>query len=826
MIQDLKYALRQFAKSPGFTLVALLTLALGIGANTALFSVMDRLLYRPLPVPAPERLAILAVPQQDGSFDQAFNYPLFLDYQRENTVFENLCATSLESVGVGTSAGTERRQALVVSGNYFSMLHVVAALGRTFSPDEGIVIDDAPVAVISYGLWLAQFGGDPQVIGKKLLVDSHPFTVIGVAPREFTGTSRGQTPDLYVPFTMYGQLTDQRPGGEHPLNSRYFTWLHIIGRLKEGVSHEQASAAMTSLTQRIHGIMPNNTPENLSVIKGAQGDIGTVSEARKPLHLLLAISVLVLLVACANLANLQLARASGRAREFAVRMALGASRTRMWRSLLAESVLLSLAGGALGILVAVGINALLQKVQLPNEGAAMKGGYEAFALAGELNFRLLVFTGAVAVLTGVIFGLAPAWEASRTQPVNELKNGSGATEARRWRTFRGSLVVLQVAVSLVVLICAGLFSRSLRQLQQTDPGFEPSRVMLMSLDLGLNSASPLETATFYQQLLERTLTLPGVEVASLSLTTPLDGKTPRWSVDRIEGYESKPDEHPWAGANFVSPGYFKVFGIPLIMGRDFTPADTTSSPRVAIVDESFAQLYHRGEMSTGWHFYFPPENPGGKPEAVEVIGIVRSIRGESLDQSPQRIAYCPNTQVPWQGMTLAVRTGLAPASITKAIRDLVKSLDAHVPVFQVRTIEQQFSSSLGYQHLATALLNGFSALALLLVAVGLYGVLAYSVSLRTREIGVRLALGAKISDVLRLVLQQGLRLVVIGLFLGLLGAFAGTRLIRSQLYGISPLDPLVFGAITVLFVIVAVLAYWLPARRATKVDPLVALRTE
>ena len=827
MLSDLRHAFRQLVKSPGFTAIALLTLALGIGANSALFSIMDRLLYRPLPVPAPEQLAILAIPEPNGNYGQEFNYPLFLDYQRNTTAFENLCATSMESVGLGSAAGTERRQALVVSGNYFSMLHVDAALGRTFAPDEGVVIDDAPVVVISYPLWLTQFGADPQAIGRSILIDSHPFTVIGVAPREFTGTSRGQKPDLYIPFTMYGQLTDQRPGGEHPLNSRYFTWLHILGRLKEGVTHQQAETEMQTLTRHLHETTPDNTPEKLSVLPGAQGDVQSVSEARKPLFILLAISALVLLVACANLANLQLARASGRSREFAVRIALGASRTRLLRTLLAESVLLSLLGGVLGILVAMWLTTFLQNIPLPNQGFTLKGANEGFVFSGELSPRLLGFTSVVAIVTGVLFGLAPAWQASRTQPVSELKNGSGATEARGWRrTFRSSLVVIQVAVSLVVMICTGLFARNLRQLQHIDPGFEPSRVLLMSFDLGLNSASPAKTAAFYGELLERTRALPGMEAASLSLLTPLDGKSPGWSVNQIEDFLPEKDEHPWSHVNFVSSDYFKVLSIRMIAGRDFNVTDTATSQRVVIVDESFAQAYRGGKLGVGWHISLPNPRNEGKLDLVEVVGIVRSIRGRSLGEAPERIMYCPNTQQPWQAMTLAVRTGLESGSVTKAIRELVKSLDANIPVFQVRTIEQQFSSSLGYQRVTTALLNGFSVLALLLVALGLYGVLAYSVSLRTREIGVRLALGAQIPDVLRSVLQQGLRLVGFGFVLGLFGAFAGTRLIRSQLYGIDPLDPLVFGAVTVLFAIVALLACWLPARRATKVDPMIALRAE
>ena len=817
-LRDLRFAIRTLLKSPGFAAVALLTLALGIGANTALFSIMDRLLYRPLPVPAPERLAVLAGVSPDGRYlPSDFNYPLFGDYQRGNTVFENLSATAVISVGVGGPSGTERRQALLVSGNYFSMLHVDAALGRTFARNEGITIDDAPVVVLGHGLWQAQFGADPRVIGQSVTLNGHAFTVIGVAPREFAGTTRGQVPDLYVPITMYGQLTAQRPGGEHPLASRYYTWHNIVGRLKDAVTRDQAQAAMQSLTGRIHAVSPDNTPERLAVLPGAQGILDEVGDARRPLHLLLAISGLVLLIACANLANLQLARASGRAREFAVRVALGASRARLLRGLLAESVLLSLVGGAFGVLVAAWLNTLLQKFQLPNE---------PFELAGELSLRLLAFTAIVSVLTGVAFGLAPALQASRTQPVTDLKSGTSATETRGWRrSFRRSLVVAQIALSLVVLVCAGLFSRSLGKLQQVDPGFEPSRVVVMSLDLGLNSYGATQATAFYERLLEGTRALPGVEAASLSAVTPLSGRTPGWGFKRVEGFESKAGEFPWCDVNFISSDYFRTLGIRLLSGRDFNSGDTASSSRVAIVDEAFVLQYRRGQLSVGWHVYLP-DDLTGKTVPVEIVGIVRSARGHNLGAAPQRIMFCPMTQQPGLALTLAVRSGLDPSAAIPMLRALVKSLDADVPVFQVRQLDQQLSGSLAFQRLAATLLDGFGALTLSLVALGLYGVLAYSVSCRTREIGVRVALGAQIGDINGLILRQGFRLVALGLVIGLAGAAVGTTLLRSQLFGVGPLDPFVFVAVTLLLLLVAFFACWLPARRATKVDPAVTLRAE
>jgi predicted permease len=814
----MKFALRQLIKSPGFTFVAILTLALGIGANTALFSLMDQLLYRPLPVPEPERLVELAAEGSEGRmFTADFNFPLFRDYQRGNTVLEALSATSMLPVGVGASSGTDRRQALLVSGNYFSMLHVEPALGRTFSSDEGVNIDDAPVVVLSHNLWVTQFGADPRVLGRSVTVNSHPFTVIGVAPREFAGTSRGQTPDLYVPITMVGLLTTERPGGEHPLNSRFFTWHHILGRLKNGITFAQAQQSMDALNAEILRITPPNTPEKLALLPGGRGDAQSVAEARRPLQLLVAIAALVLLIACANLSNLQLARASSRAREFAVRVALGASRGRLLRALLAESVLLSSLGGALGVLGATWLVSLLPHYELPNQ---------PFVLTGTIDFRVLAFTTIVAVLTGIAFGLAPAWQASRTDPVHDLKSGN-ATEARGSRqTLRHALLVFQVALSLTVLVCAGLFTRSLRQLQQVGAGFEPSGVVLASFDLELNHASPQQSATFYAQLLERARTLPGVEAASLSKLTPLDGNLSGWSINRIEGYEPPSNQRLWSRLNFISSDYFRALGIPLLRGRDFNRNDSATSPRVAIVDETFVRIYRGGDLSVGWHIYLPPSQGTGPAEPVEVVGIARSVRSRNLSETPERVMYCPITQQPTPALTLAVRTALAPSATVASIRALAKSLDPAVPVFQLRTLEQQRSSSLALQRLASTLLDSFGLLTLSLVAIGLYGMLAFSVSRRTREFGIRVALGAQLADLRRLVLRQGFRLVTLGVVLGLGGAVAVAQLARSQLYAVSPFDPAIFPGVAILLFGVTALACWLPARRATKVDPMTALRAE
>lgn len=821
-LQDLHYAARTLRNSPGFTLVAVLTLALGIGANTAIFSVVDGLLVRPLPVPEPGRLALLAMPRPNGQGDFEFNYPLLRDYQRQNNVFDELCATAEMAVGLsaGTGGATDRHTALLVSGNYFRMLGVDAALGRTFAQTEGVEIDDAAVVVIGHGLWRKSFDADPAVVGRSVTVNGQPFTIIGVAPREFAGTTRGVVPDLYLPITTYGQLQPERPGGEHPLETRYFTWHRIIGRLRDGVSHEQARAAMILLSQRIRSVTPANTPDNLAVLPGAQGFTQDLRDARLPLNLLMATSGLVLLIACANLANLQLARATGRARDFAIRLALGARRGRLVRELLSESLTLAVGGGLAGVLVAVWLTGALHKLFPPDAAAA----------AGGIDARALAFTLGVSVLTGVLFGFAPAWRASRPQVVPQLKGGGGTTEsgAGAWG-LRGALAACQVALSLLVLVGAGLCVRSLRKLQAVDAGFEPSRVVLMSFDLGLNHYSVPAAKDFYDRLLERVRGLPGIEGAALGEVTPLSGREPSMSISRLDSHQRRPGEVPVARLNIISDGYFRTLGVRLVAGRDFRPDDTAAGPKVIIVNQAFVRRFWGEQDPIGRMVFLP--GPGGETP-VEVVGVVSSMRSRSLAETASpTMFFCGAQSFPLphhfvRGKTLVVRTGLDTSSTIAMLRELVKSFDANVPAFNVQTLEQQKQRSLLLQRAAATLLGAFGALALLLAALGIYGVLAYTVRRRTREIGIRIALGAGIDQVLALVLKQGLILTAAGTATGLVGAIAATRVLRSFLYEIGPFDPFTFGVVVVTLALVAFIACWLPARRAAKVDPMVALRHE
>lgn len=819
---DFKFAFRQLLKNKGFTAVAVLTLALGIGANTALFSVMDQLLVRPLPVPEPDRLVILGNQYGDGEPDLYFNYPLFRDFQKRNAVFRQLSAIGSMSVGLGVGESTERQQAALVSGNYFSMLGVHAALGRTFAENEGVEIDDASVAVISHSLWQNRFGADPSVVGRKVTLNGQPFEIIGVAPREFTGVVRGTMPDLYVPITTFGLLNPDRPGGEHPLRTRYFTWHTVMGRLKDGMELKQADQRLDQLATEIVAENSANASTNVTLIPAAEGFTQDVRPARTPLNLLLAIAGLVLLIACANLANLLLARGVARSREFAVRLAMGATRSRMIRNLLSESLMLSVAGGVCGVLLAVWLAKELQHYWPAGS---------SFHLAAAPDARLLIFALLVSVFTGVLFGLVPAWRASRPQLIPELKAVTGvSSHAERKLSLRNSLVVAQVALSLMVLVCAGLCIRSLAKLSKVDPGFEPSKVVMMSLDLDLNNYSDTRSSQFYSRLLERVRALPGVEAASLASVTPLTGQTPGMSLDHLDNYEAPVDsngrrEPAWADINFVSSDYFRTLGTTLLQGREFDQTDTAASQRVALVDDAFVQKYWPSVQSPIGHRLFM-HGPNGKPVPVEVVGEVQSTHASSLAGAPRRTMYFPVTQQPSKQLTLAVRTGIDPGATIQMLRESVKGLDAAVPVFGLHTLEQQKIESLWLERMAAAVLTAFGALALLLAAVGIYGVLAFSVGKRTREIGVRMALGAQITDVFAMVFRQGLGVVLVGIGVGLLGTFAVTRALRSFLFEITPLDPVTFGFVILLLAVAASLACWLPARKAARVDPMEALRNE
>jgi len=812
MFQDLRFGVRMLLKHKAVTAVAVLSLSLGIGANTAIFSLVDRLLARPLPVEQPERLVTFNKGAAPNLFDK-FTYPDYADYRDQNGVFDGLVCFAETALNLSERGRTERVHGLLVSGNYFSALRVAPALGRGFLLEEERAPDAHPVAVLSYGLWVRRFGADPAVVGRQITLNGQGHTVVGVAPAEFSGTIRGAAPDLYAPIK--------------PEDNRHKYWLLLMGRLKPGVSREQARAAMNALGPQIARLYPR--PDGSPRIEppflledGSQGHTYLLLKLSFPLKLLMGIVALVLLIACANVANLLLQRAAARRKEIAIRMAIGAGRGRLVRQLLTESLLLAALGGGLGLWLAGPVGKLLASFTPP-----IGRGYSTpISLEGGLDARALVFTFCLSLLAGIIFGLAPALGASRTGLVAALKDGAGDGAGLRRFNPRKLLVVAQVALSFLVLIGAGLCVRSLQRLQAIDAGFDPARTIVMSLDLGLSGYDQARGQIFYQQLVERVTSLPGVESASLAHLTPLsDDLLTRRTA--IEGYEAQPGENMSFHYNVVGPRYFETLRTPLISGRDFTPQDRAGAPQVVIVNETLARRYFPNGDALGKRLIFGSYRGSPVPlQHLEIVGVVKDSKYSELTEQTRRMMFLPLAQSYRAEMRLHARTAQDPTAMVAAIRREAQKLDAGLPVYNIKTLEEQKDRSLYTARLAAMLLSVFGGLALLLASIGLYGVMAYAVGQRRREIGVRLALGAQQRDIFRLVIKEGMALVAVGVALGLAGAIAGTRLLTTFLYGVQPTDAATFIGVGLLLVAVALLANYLPARRAARTDPTRALRAE
>jgi len=812
--QDLRYGARMLIKKPGFTFIAVLTLALGIGANTAIFGVVDRLLVRLLPVGEPERLVNLIGRDEKGKEDTSFSYPIYADYRDQNDVFDGLLAYSETPLNLSESGQSERVIGVLVSGNYFDVLGVRPALGRAFLPEEDRTPGTHPVAVVSYGLWQRRFGADPKLVGRTITLNTYSFTVIGVAPAEFRGVRRGLSPDVYVPMQMIAQAWPARKPDD--LNNRNFSWLNLMGRLKPGATRAQAQTAMSALSSRIMQVQPNTWPL-IALEDGSQGETGRVTELRTPLKLLMATVALVLLIACVNVANLLLARAQTRGREMAVRLAVGASRYRLIRQLLTESLLLSLLGGLFGVLLAAWLTDALAAYSPPTGGSAPP------LLDARLDWRVLTFAATLSLVTGLLFGLVPAWQSSKPNLTVALKEESGAAGSGRAR-LRGALVSAQIALSLVVLVCAGLCVRSLRNLQRIDAGFDAAKVSVMGLNLSLNGYKEEQGLQFYANLLERVSALPGVEAASLARIVPLGGNGMRMSVG-IEGYTPADDRPINFDMNLVGPRYCATMKLPLAAGREFTANDNAAGQRVVIINEAAARAYWPNQNPLGKHLMIG--SPGrGNPQPVEIIGVVGDSRYRALTETFRPGMLLPAAQNYTPDLSLHLRSAGDPAALIESVRRELRALDPQLPAARIRTLEEQRRNSLYSERVTALLLAAFGGLALLLAALGIYGVMAYSVTQRTREVGIRMALGAGAGDVLRLMLRQGAWLIVAGVALGVAGALAATRLIRSFLYEVSVTDPLTFVVAALLLAGVALLACWIPARRATKVDPMIALRCE
>jgi predicted permease len=806
MWQDVRFGVRMLLKHPGFTVIAVLTLALGIGANTAIFTLLDKVLIRALPVAQPNQL--VAFVKDASGAPEIFSYPMYADLRDHQEVLSGVVAYCQRPFSLSDGHQTERVIGQIVSGNYFAVLGVRPALGRFFLLEEDRTPGTHPVVVIGHGLWRRRFGADPAVLGKTITLNGYQYSIVGVTPSEFTGTTRGTVSEIYVPVMMQLQAL---PGSGSALDNRNWGWLTVIGRLNPNVTREQAQAALQPLVADTTNASPSTkrpAPVHVLLVEGSRGHTDRVEDLSLPLKLLMGAVGFVLLIACANVANLLLARASARRREIAARLAIGASRLRIVRQLLTESAILAALGGGAALLVASWLTGLLLAFQQQNNPVPR-------TFDGRLDGRALGFTLGLSMLTGLVFGLAPALLASKPDFFAALKADSpGLGGGGRRLSMRNLLVVTQVALSLVMLIGAGLCVKSLRALQAIDPGFEPAKVVTASFSLSLNRYDEIRGRQFISQLSERVAALPGVEAVSFATIVAFSDTF--WiSGATIEGYQPQPNERLRFDFNAIGPSYFHTLGTPLVRGREFGPQDASGAPPVVIVNDATARRYWPGQDAVGKRI-----------SRGEVVGVVRDSKEKGLTQDARPAIYLPLLQNYVPELTLHVRTATDAQAMLAAVRREVQALDATLPVYNLQTLAEQKNGSLYTERLAAALLTLFGVLALLLAAVGLYGVLSYAVTERTREMGIRLALGAQRRHLLELVVGEGMILILAGLMLGVGAAFALTRSIEKLLFGVSATDPLTFVVIPVLLTGVALLACWIPARRATRMNPLVALRYE
>ncbi len=808
---DIRYGFKMLLKSPAFTLVAVLSIGLGIGINTAIFSVVNAVLLRPLPVISePDRLVWFRAP---------ISYPSYEEYRDQNDVFTGMTASSGKSeFSLSSNGQPELVQGEFVTANYFSVLGVEAALGRTFLPEEDHTPGAHPVVIISHNLWENRFGADPALIGKTIRLNDMSFTVVGVAPKNFIGTEVGIIRELWVPMMMFSQLNPRVTGGDSTplpdrLSNRNTYWLNTVARLKPDVSREQAESAMTVIADRVAKAQGEQKIDerlrsvNLLPVAGGL-DPRDRLDALPLSGLLMAVVGIVLLIACANVASLLLSRATIRQKEIAVRQAMGASRGRLIRQLLTESILLALIAGAFGLLLGLWAIDILK---------ALSSGVPLASVDLGLDYRVLGFTLLISLITGIVFGLAPALQASRPDLVPALKNESVMVGSHRRSRLRNAFVIAQVSLSLVLLIGSGLFIRSLQNAKSIDPGFNARNGLTVPVDLGLLRYDETKGQEFYRQIVERVKTMPGVEQASLVKFVPLGFSFAQREVV-IEGSDAD-DSSISAGFNIVGCDYFQTMGVPILRGREFKANDREKG---VIINETFAARF------------FPDKDPVGKRVSLngpkgpysEIIGVAKDGKYSTLGERARPFIYQPLLQSYESRMTLVVRTTTDPTALTDAVRSQIQALEPNLPVTKINTLAEQVSISLLPARLTATLLGVFGLLALCLATVGIYGVVAYSVSQRTHEIGIRMALGARPGDVLKLVLREGLGIVTIGIAIGLGIAFVATQLISSLLYGVSATDPITFVGISLLLTGVALAACAVPARRATKVDPMVALRYE
>jgi len=811
LVQDFRFAVRMLRKSPAYTAIAVATLALGIGANTTIFSWINSTLLNPVPGMATSKDMVTLSLGNSLQNPLPFSYPDFVAMRDGQQSFTGLAALNVVPMSLTGTAEPQRVWGMVVSANYFDLLGIRPVLGRGFLPEEDQKPDGAPVVVISYRIWRTHFGGDPRVIGRAMDINQHPYTIVGVAPAVFQGSATGVRSDLWLPMMMQSEVMPQG----NLLNDHHYFWMTVQGRLKPGVTLAQARQEMTIRIKRVAKDYPveHRGHDTVSVFPLWRAPFSANQFFWLLLPMLMAIAGVVLLLACANVANLMLVRSIARRREMAIRMSLGASRWRLVRQLLVESMVLSLAGGAVAMLITIWTAGSLAKFIPPMD----------FPVALNIHADRSVLYAAlvISLITGLVFGILPAVRASGESPVSVLKEESGSASGGRGKgRLASGLVVAQVSLSLLLLICSGLFIRSLVSAQQINPGFNPHNVLLTSFDLFQAGYPPERGIQFDRQLVAQLETLPGVKSVALSNRVPLTLSGGSTSVNP-EGYVPQANESMEVQDAIVTPGFLKTLQLPLLSGRDFTPQDTLQTQRVAMVNEYFASRY------------FPNQEPLGKRvhsdltnEWFTVVGVVKNSKMNNLNEAPTPFIFLPLYQVYNAAMVIYVRTAGGPLHVAPIVQNAVHELNPNLVLYDVTTLGEREQLASFVQRLAGTFVGAFGLLALVLAAVGIYGVTSYTTRQRTHEIGIRMALGAERGDILQLVLGRGLRLTVIGVLLGLSAAFALTRFLSSELLGVKSTDAFTFSSVALLLCAVTLAACYIPARRAANVDPMVALRHE
>ena len=825
----LRYVFRTLLKSPVFTAVAVLSLALGIGANTAIFSLLDQILLRSLPVRDPAQLVMIK--PVGGGMGNVFrrdslSYPMYADFRDRTQGFQGVLCSFQTPVSISFRGQTERIEAELVSGNYFDVLGVGAILGRAFTPDDDRQPGAHPLVMLSYGYWKSRFAGNPAIVGQTIHVNSYAMTVLGVSPEGFSGAHTGRSPQIRVPVMMQSQMV---PDQDPLFSDRRSSWLRVFARLKSGVTREQAQAPLRVLYKQIVAMEVKDAffarvppygrqkflESTVNLEPAAKGYSDLRRRFSKPLTVLMATVGFVLLIACANVANLLIARAAARQKEIAVRLALGARRRHILRQLVAESLVLSFAGGALGLAFASWTSGLLLRF-LPESEAPL-------TIAAGLDARVLAFAFGLSLLTGILFGLAPALESTHPNVAGVLKSQATAAAGGGQAGFRRALVVAQVALSILLLIGAGLFVRSLRNLRDLDPGFRTDHVISFSVDPSLSGYGAERSRAFYRQLIENLRGTPGVRAVGLASNPVLRDAT--WmSTITVEGYQYKPGEDMNPAINSVSPGWIDAMGIKLLAGRDFNPRDAGDKRTVVLVNETFARYYFGGHSPVGRHI--GRGGPMAKPD-IEIVGVVQDAKYDNLRQPvPREVFLCSGQDKFPTEMTAYVRTALDPALMFTALRREVRKIDGNLPLFQMKSLQVTLEESLKTERVVAALSAAFGVLATLLAIIGLYGVMAYTVARRSREIGIRMALGAGAPGIVRMVMREAGRMIGIGLAIGLPVAVALAQLVQSQLYGMRGFDPATLAGASLTLSAIALLAAYVPARRAARVDPVEVLRYE